>query len=332
MIRILNAEPEGYSDDARAILRGLGQLDETALDRASLLTCLRNYDVLIVRLGHHVDAEMIDAGRRLKAIATATTGLGHVDTHHAAARDVAVLSLQGETEFLESIRATAEHTWALLLALLRRIPAAVESVRVGEWDRDRFRGRELSGRRLGVLGLGRVGRQVAGYGLAFGMTVTAHDPRAEDWPTRVECASGLDDLLQRADVLCIHVPLRSETTELLGSRELALLPRGAVVVNTARGEVVDENALVEALRDGRLAGAAVDVVARESDAELRARSPLLSYARQNENLIVTPHIGGATTESMKRTEIFMANKLARFLAERGLVPEATTRPTRPVAT
>lgn len=312
-MRILNAEPEGYSEEARAILRGLGRLDEGPLDRARLLEVIGCYDVLIVRFGHEVDREVMDAGQRLRVIVSATTGLDHIDVEYARGRGIAVLSLQGEEEFLGTISATAEHTWALLLALVRRVPAASAAVRAGEWDRDRFRGRTLAGLRLGIVGLGRLGRMVAGYGRAFGMRVAAYDPWAEVWPEGVERREALPDLLTSSDVLSLHVPLNAETQGLLGERELALLPEGAVVVNTSRGELLDEAALVAALERGRLAGAALDVISGERDPGARARSPLLAYARSHDNVIVTPHLGGATGEAMAATEVFMAKKLANFL-------------------
>jgi D-3-phosphoglycerate dehydrogenase len=314
MIRILNAEPGQYSDQARAVLRELGEVVERSLMRAELVQVVPDFDVLIVRLGHQVDRVLLDAGRRLRAVVTATTGLDHVDLDHAARRGVAVLSLQGEMEFLRTIPATAEHTWALLLALLRRVAPAFDSVRRGQWERDRFRGRELAGARLGLVGCGRVGRRVARYGLAFDMEVAAYDPHATEWPAGVRRAATLAELASAAEVLTLHVPLVPETRGLIGRRELALLPRGAVLVNTARGDVVDAAALQEALETGRLAGAALDVLPGERDLVAGAAAPaLLAYARAHDNLLVTPHVAGATVESMARTELFMAQKLAAFL-------------------
>jgi D-3-phosphoglycerate dehydrogenase len=138
-----------------------------------------------------------------------------------------------------------------------------------------------------------------------------------DWPHGVARADTLPDLLGGADVLTLHVPLRPDTAGLIGAEELGMLPAGAVVVNTSRGEVLDEAALVDALASGRLGGAAVDVIAGESDEESRSRSPLLAYARDHDNVIVTPHLAGATVESMARTELFMAGKLAAFLERSG---------------
>ncbi|MCL4555085.1 MAG: hydroxyacid dehydrogenase, partial [Actinobacteria bacterium] len=244
------------------------------------------------------------------------TGLDHVDVDYARSRGIAVLSLRGETEFLRTIPATAEHTWALLLALMRQIPQASTSVRHGEWHRDWFRGHDLCGKRLGIVGLGRIGEKVAQFGLAFDMHVAAYDPHRNDWPVDVlECKS-LKELLSRSDALTVHVPLNDETRRMIGQDELALLPRMAVVVNTSRGEVLDETSLVNALKVGHLAGAALDVICNERDDLARQSGGLLEYARKHSNLLITPHIGGATEESMARTEVFMAEKLRRYFLSR----------------
>jgi D-3-phosphoglycerate dehydrogenase len=314
--RILNVEPANYSDSARRILQSLGELDERDLGRAELLDCVSGYDVLLVRLRSQIDREVIDAGTRLRAIVTATTGLDHVDTDYARQRGIAVLSLRGETEFLRTIPATAEHTWGLLLALMRRIPWAFQSVLDGQWDRDAFRGHDLGGKRLGIVGLGRLGRKVARYGAVFGMRVYAYDTsRGEGIENVTQCES-LDELLRHSDVLTLHVPLNAETEGLVGFDECRLLPPGAVLINTSRGRIVDESALLHALESGRLAGAALDVIAAEQTPVITRQDELLAYADSHTNLLITPHIGGATEESMAATEVFMANKLGGFLEER----------------
>lgn len=313
MIRILLAEPLGFSREAKAKLQRLGQVDEGPLSRAELIRCLPEYDVLIVRLAHQIDSQVLAAATKLKAIVTATTGLDHIDTDYAGSRGIAVLSLKGETAFLEKVNATAEHTWALLLALLRRIPQAFESVRAGHWQRDAFRGRELAGKRLGVLGVGRLGRKVAQYGRAFEMEVWGYDINRGAGIPELKWADSLPELLQHSDVLSIHVPLTRATRGLIGRAELAVLPRGAVLVNTSRGEVIEEKALLEALQSGRLAGAALDVLSNERGWHDLSGHPLVAYAREHDNLLLTPHIGGATVESMARTEVFMVDKLAQFL-------------------
>jgi D-3-phosphoglycerate dehydrogenase len=297
---------------ARAVLDRLGEVSDGPLTRSELMDRVSGCNVLIVRLAHRIDREILDRAGQLRVVVSSTTGLDHIDAEYAVSKGIAILSLRGEVEFLRSIPATAEHTWALLLALVRNLPAAVQSVRAGEWDRDRFKGHELAGQQLGILGLGRIGEMVAHYGLAFGMRVSAYDPFRQGWMERVERASSQADLFGRSNVLSIHVPLNEQTVRLVGEAELVHLPAGALLVNTARGQVIDELALLQALESGRLAGAALDVLAEETRGQLQT-SPLLAYARSHANLIITPHLGGATVESMAATEVFMANKLKEFL-------------------
>lgn len=315
-VRILNVEPAGYARRAREILEKIGVVADAPPGRAELLQRVGEADALIVRLAHRVDEELLDRAPRLRVVMSATTGLDHIDLEATARRGIEVLSLGGEDEFLRAVVATAEHTWALLLALVRRIPSAFASVRAGEWERDRFRGTELAGRRLGLLGLGRLGTQVAAYGRTFGMHVHAFDPYVAPWPRGVEEVPSLERLLENSDVLSVHVPLNAETTGMLDGRALGLLPRGAVLVNTSRGGIVDEEALVTALSSGRLAGAALDVVVNERHGAARRAGAVHRYLQEHDNLLVTPHIGGATYESMEKTEIFMAEKLARFFDQR----------------
>jgi D-3-phosphoglycerate dehydrogenase / 2-oxoglutarate reductase len=310
---ILNLEPFGYCDEAREVLGRLGAISEGPLSRRELLERVSAYEILIVRLQHQIDRDVFEAGKSLKAVVSATTGLDHIDLEAARARDVAVLSLKGEDKFLHTITATAEHTWALLLAVMRRIPEACDSVRAGQWDRDALKGRDLAGKRLGIVGLGRLGKQIASYGSAFRMKVAAYDPYVDTWPSTVVRTHSLPDLLTESDVLTVHVDLNPRTLKLIGRPELAALPRGAVLVNTSRGQVLDEAALLDALVSGQIRGAGLDVLAEERVFEGRRDNRLVDYARHHHNLLITPHIGGATHEAMGKTEVFMAHKLAQFL-------------------
>lgn len=310
--RILNLEPEGYSSKARAVLQRIGQVDDGPLNRAQLLERIGGFDVLIVRLGHRIDAQVMASAQRLKIIVTATTGLNHIDMDEAQCRGIKVLSLQGERAFLDTIHATAEHTWALLLALLRKLPHAHQHVHSGGWDRDLFKGRELHGRTLGIIGLGRLGTKVAEYGTAFGMRVVGYDiNRVPARPSNLE-PMDLDKVLSLSDVISLHVNYTLENHAMIGRKELSLMQPGTVLINTSRGDLVDEKALLEALGSGHLGGAALDVLCGEY-AGWDASEGMLEYARRHDNLIVTPHLAGCTFESMEKTEMFMAKKLVAHL-------------------
>jgi D-3-phosphoglycerate dehydrogenase len=287
------------------------------LDRQGLLYAVREVDVLWVRLRHHIDAEVMATAQRLKFIVTATTGLDHIDLDEAVRHGIQVLSLRGHSDFLQEVHATAEHTVALMLALLRHIPSALAHVRTGGWDRDLFRGSELFGKIAGVVGYGRLGRIVARYLNAFGMHVLAADPNVDAAAvmTHGVTLAPLTRLLPEADVVTLHVNLCHETRGFFNRELFSLMKQGAWLINTSRGELLDEVALLDALHSRHLAGAALDVLCDEGSNSDNVR-PLVRYARDNDNLIITPHIAGCTGESMKKTEDFMAHKLADLFKDR----------------
>lgn len=307
-MRILNVEPAGYSTQAKRILESLGDLDEGPFDRSALLDRIGDYEIVIVRLGHRIDSEVLRRANRLSTIVTATTGLNHIDHEEASRHGIAVLSLRGERDFLNGIYATAEHTWALVLALVRHLPAAHMHATSYGWERDRFKGTELHGKSLGIIGFGRIGSKVAHYGVAFGMRVLVNDPYVLSDSSETVKHVSLSALLQEADVVSVHVSFDDTTRELVGEKELRKMKPGSVLVNTARGEIVNEDALLKYLGEGHLGGAAVDVLSGENNG-WRTSGGLIEYADRHSNLLVTPHIGGCTQESMEKTEIFMANKL-----------------------
>jgi D-3-phosphoglycerate dehydrogenase len=314
-LKILVAECRGFSSEAAALLREHGDLVLADLDRTGLLSAVKEADVLWIRLRHRIDAEVLAAAPRLKIIVTPTTGLNHIDLNEAHQRGIKVLSLQGETEFLNDIRATAEHTVGLMLSLLRRVPSAVVDVKKGGWDRDRFKGRELFGKTIGIVGYGRLGRIVAKYLRAFDAMILVADPHIDQRTLGSDIfATPLDDLLQESHIVSLHVNLSEATRSFFGKEQFLKMKPGAWFINTARGELIDEMALLEALRSQHLAGAALDVLCGELQ-NVMENHPLVSYARKHENLLITPHIGGCTVESMEKTEVFMARKLCGIRLE-----------------
>lgn len=318
--KLLIAESGGFSPAALARLRQSFELTQGDLARAELLTALRQgtFTGLWVRLRNHIDAEVLDAAPGLKFVATNTTGLTHLDLDELDRRGITVLSLRGETEFLTEIRATAEHTIALLLTLLRKIPAAHQHVLGGGWNRDLFAGRELHRKTAGIIGYGRLGRIVARYLTAFGMKVLATSPHLE----QSDCDPGvqavpLETLLAESQIVSLHANSIPANRQMIGAAEFARMQPGSWFINTARGELVDEAALLQALQSGHLAGAALDVLADEQATGM-ADHPLVSYALTRENLLLTPHLGGNTPESLSKTEEFLAEKLLAALPTLGL--------------
>jgi nucleotide sugar dehydrogenase len=275
-----------------------------------------SYDGVLIRLGLSFTETEFRLSPGLRWIATPTTGTDHIDLLAAQARMVEVISLRDETDWLRSITPTAEHTWTLLLALERKMVAACRDVARGGWRRNPFLGQELAGRTLGVLGYGRLGRVVAGYGTAFGMRVLAHDiADTADRPGQVEAVS-FEDLLRSADILSVHLPLSPSTAGLVNEEALSLMKPGARLVNTSRGQIVDTRALLLALDSGHLGGAALDVV--DDDSRWYERSPehneAIGYARQHTNLLITPHIGGYAQPAVARTRIHLAKKILAMMS------------------
>jgi len=307
MPRILVAEPI-----AQAGIDLLTAAHETSVrnrpPRAELLAALAEgggWDALVVRSQTRVDAELLAAAApRLSVVAVASVGTDRVDL--AAAARVGVTVINAPTG---STVAAAEHTMALLLALMRRIPSADASVRRGEWERARYVGAELQRRTLGIIGLGKIGRAVARRAAAFEMRVIAHDPFLAPGQAseHVSALVGLPELLASSDVVSVHVTLTPQTRGLMGAKEIAAMKPGAVLVNVARGGLVDETALAAALESGHLSGAAVDVYSIEP---MAPDNPL----RGAPNTILTPHLGASTAEAQERAGVEMAERLLRALS------------------
>ncbi len=308
--RVMQYQPENL-----AVLRAALDLVECDDPRQDDGDVLREIALLCAPLGFRVDAAKLARCPRLRAVISNTTGIPHIDAIEARRRGVAVCALHDEQAFLETITPTAEHTIGLLLALWRRIPQASQAVLAGQWDRRPWPApRMLSRMRLGLVGYGRLGRKVARIAEAMGMQVAFYDPHVPGG------AKDLLDLAARSDVLSLHAVANSETAGLVSRAVLQALPRGAVVVNTARGELLDVQAVLDLLESGHLAGAALDTVDGEYDPDFVrsfGSSRLLGYARTHANLLLTPHIGGSTVDAWRETERFVIDKALRALQAGG---------------
>ncbi|MEM3085884.1 MAG: phosphoglycerate dehydrogenase [Halobacteria archaeon] len=302
--KVLVAEelnPEGL----RGLTRAARVEVKTGLSEADLLKAVADCDALIVRSATQVTRRVLEAGKRLKVVGRAGVGVDNIDVEAATERGVAVVNAPEE-----STAAAAEHTVAMMLALARRIPQADASMRKGKWERSRFVGVQVVGKTLGVIGLGRVGSDVARKARGLGMRVVGTDPFLSPGRAREMGIEFLpmEKVLAQADFLTLHVPLTSETRHLLGKKELSSVKPGVRVVNASRGGVIDEAALVEALKSGRVAGAALDVFAEEPP----KGSPLLSM----EQVVLTPHLGASTVEAQSRVAQTIADQVLAALEGR----------------
>lgn len=304
-MRILVAEklaPEGVE-----LLRADHEVDvRVGLPREEFLAALPDYDALLVRSGVKADAEAISAGSRLTVIGRAGVGVDNIDVEAATAAGITVVNAPtGNTT------AAAEHTLALLFALARRVPAADASMHAGRWDRAAFMGRELVGKTLGVIGLGKIGMAVADRAGALGMDIVGFDPYVtEEAATRHGIRLlPLTDILKEADAITVHVPKTKDTTNLISTDELAAMKPDAFVINVARGGIIDEAALAAALEAGTIAGAAIDVYSSEPPPD---DNPL----RSAPNAILTPHLGASTEEAQTRVAVEAAEQVRDVLAGR----------------
>jgi D-3-phosphoglycerate dehydrogenase len=280
-VAILSAEPELVVDEVPTLAK-----DE-------LLARIANYDAIVGRSATRISTDLLEKARKLKVVGRAGVGVDNIALDAATSLGIAVINAPAGNTI-----AVVELFFGAVISLLRHIPRAAASMQAGKWDRSSLLGSELKGRTLGIVGLGRIGGEVATRARAFGMNVIAYDPyiaQSRFEALRVQEAKSLDALLEQSNVLTVHTPLTDETTGLIGKREIARLPQRSIVVNMARGGIVDEGALLEAL-ENKLLGAVVDAYEKEP---LASDHPL----RTLPNVLLTPHIGASTTEAQRNVAV-----------------------------
>ena len=298
---------DSIADDGLALLRAEFSVDaRPGLSEEELAGIIGEYEALVVRSGTRVTKRVIAAADLLQVIGRAGVGVDNIDVDAATEHGILVVNApDGNTV------AAAEHTIALLLSLARHVPRADASLRAGKWERNRLMGVEVAGKTLGVVGFGRIGREVARRGRGLGMRVVAYDPytsAAVAGTLGAELCDHLDEVLIEADFITLHVPLTSATRHLIGERELALVKPTARLINAARGGIVDESALLQALDKGKLAGAALDVFVDEPP----FGSPLLDHPK----VVVTPHLAASTREAQVAVAVGVARQVVDILSGR----------------
>jgi D-3-phosphoglycerate dehydrogenase len=296
---------DDVNEDKLAPLRDAGFIveKETKLPPEKLAEKIKEADGVIVRSATRITAELMDKAEKLRVIGRAGVGVDNVDVKAATTRGIVVMNAPDGNTIT-----TAEHTIALLVSMARNVPQAHALLQRGTWDKKNFVGVELNGKILGVIGLGRIGRHVAKIAKGFGMNILAFDPfvspeQAKDFGFE---SGSLDDVFSKADFLTIHTPVTDETRNIIGKAAFAKLKKGVRLINCARGGLVDENALLEAIENGTVAAAALDVFSTEP---LPNDSPLLN----NPKIITTPHLGASTTEAQEGVALTVAEQMRDFL-------------------
>jgi D-3-phosphoglycerate dehydrogenase len=303
-MKILISDPLGAEGVQLLKKQADYEVDEVSdLPRKDLIARIGRYDALIVRSATRADRDVIEAGRKLRVIARAGVGTDNIDVEAASQRGIVVTNTPDANTL-----AAAEHTWALLLAACRNIPEADRAVKSGEWGRSRFMGRQLYGKTLGIVGLGRIGIQVAQRAHAFGMKVIAYDPYVAEEKARELALQlvPLPRLLKESDVVTLHTPTTEATRGLMSAEHLGMMKKSALLVNCARGDLVDEAALASALAKKQIAGAALDVYRNEPP----KGSPLLSAP----NLVLTPHLAASTSEAQAAVSLQIARQVIGVLS------------------
>ena len=232
-------------------------------------------------------------------ILTASTGLNHINTNYCKQRNIKVLSHKNDMRFLNDLPSTAELAFGLMSSIVRNIPSSFDDVKKGNWDYDSHMGHQLQGKSIGIIGYGRLGKMMKTYCNAFGMTVKIHDP--------YEGYDDLDLVLRESDIISLHVHANDETKHMINKKVLGKLKNNSYIVNTSRGEIVNENDIVESLRKGKLKGYATDVI--EDEYGNRENSPILKGVKEGLNILVTPHIGGMTWEGQQKAYMWSISKL-----------------------
>ena len=310
-LRLLVTESAAYEDVDLTLLKRVFEVHLMSSGDTDLERRIRDVqpNILLVGLGMTVGHTEIGAAQHLQLVVSPTTGSDHLDTELLQTRGIDILTLRDRQFVLEKVSSTAELAWGLLLTVARQIGRATASVSKGEWQRQRFMGMQLQGKTLGIVGLGRLGGYVADYGIAFKMLVIATDPNPASSRMDIELCS-LDELVRRADVISIHVPLTATTRQMFNQSILEHIKVGGILINTSRGEVVDEVALATLVRSGHIGGYGTDVLSGDVgwDKEVQP-NPVTALIAEGFNVVATPHIGGYTHEAVRFTRRLVIDAL-----------------------
>lgn len=309
MVKILITESENYSKEAIKILESTGKVYKKNLTYKNLLKQISEYDVIVTKLGINFDKAILSEARKLKIIASPTTGLNHLDQDYLKKRKVQILSLKGEKEFLETISATAELNFGLIIALMRNLKLAIDDVKLGNWNRKNFVGPELQKKTIGIIGLGRIGRKLAFFCESFGMKVIYFDKVVNE--AYFKKIKSLKSLVSQSDIISLNISSEVKNKNFINKDIISSFKKGSYFINTSRGFLIDENYLANSLKEKRINGVALDVLSKEYS-NLK-KNKFFKLMNEGYNVIITPHIGGASFESMKLTEIFIAKKIKKVI-------------------
>jgi D-3-phosphoglycerate dehydrogenase len=303
-MRLHIAETEDFSKEVYDRMDRLFELTSGPVD--DLKTLLEEVDIFWFRLGYRLDAQVLTAATKCKILATPVTGIDHIDEELCRKLGVRIICLRGETAFLKEVRATAEHCLLLTMMLMRKAADAVLETRKGFWNRDLYRGHEIYNKKVGILGLGRLGSIVASYFKSMGCSIYFYDTEEVAYDDEFNKCTNAQEVVEQSDIISIHIPYNQKNHHVYGEAFFQDFDNTKWLINTARGAIIDEKYLLKALTEHRIRGAALDVLEGEPNTQ---NNLLIAYAKDNDNLIITPHIGGNSYESFEKTEKFIAGKI-----------------------
>ena len=305
-------EPDNFSYEAIVLLEKLGEV-ELFDSKNDIYDFISNKEILFIRLKTQINGELLSYAKKLRYLCTPTTGLNHVDVEECNMRGIKVISLKKERHFLNTIRATPEHTLGLIIALLRNYKTAFLNEINNVWDRNLYRGYEIYGMNIGIIGLGRVGRLIARYLYTMGANIHYCEIKhKKSLNNRYKLHDEPLSLIQSSTLVVLCADYKNSNCLILNSKEIDAL-KGKYLVNTARAELTNEAYIVDLALKGHFKGLAVDVILEEQTSRVNLDKLLRSTA--SANVIITPHIGGATFNSMEKTEIFIANKVTDHITQ-----------------
>jgi len=312
-MKLLCPDPKIFSSEALELIKKNFLSNIKDLTQSNFNKIGKNYNIIFTRFTKYIGSEIMSKNTKVRYILTPTTNPeDYIDLNLARKRKIKVFSLKNDGGFLKSIPATAEHTFLLILALSRNLIEATESTSLKKWNPVDFKGQELKGKTLGIVGLGRLGKKVASFAKTFEMNVIFYDKNIQK-NNKFQKVSSIYKLVSMSDIITIHASLNNETFHLINKKVLSRFKKNSILINTARGSIIDSNALIDSLKKKKIKGAAIDLIEDEFFVYKKKREPLLSYAKKNSNILITPHIGGFTEESVKKTDLFILKKFNDFL-------------------
>ncbi|MBF0105227.1 MAG: hypothetical protein HQM16_07860 [Deltaproteobacteria bacterium] len=317
---LIGFKPDFYS--GAGVFERLGECDFVRYDRQYLENKLCDYDVLVPHLFENIDSQLISKARRLKIVATPTTGTDHIGVETLHKNGIKLITLNEVPEFINEISSTAELSWLLIMACVRKFPQVLNRVKIEKsWVNTDLRGRELSGKTIGIIGYGRLGKMVARYAQAFNMRVLINDNDSRIIvPDNIERVA-LGDLFQRSDIISLHVKLNNTSRKLINLEAISLMKDGVIIVNTARGEVIDSEAAIAGLDSGKIGALGIDVCCHEYQSARLPEDPLVTRMLRDDRIMVTPHIGGSTYDAHAKVFGKIAELIALYLESVGEAPK-----------